>query len=184
MFWFKSNKAPARERELLQRGIKEAYQGLAGLFENDMLIFRHCKVDLTQPGTREAIWNELKAGLDQLSRNPDNWAEAYPHIERQIECAFGAEDISGAAALVILVALMKTNVCCRGALAYNRDQELVAAVLNLTCLNMEALDKIFSENYQPAVLEIKPSFKLYSEFMYMKQFFDKAAGVDRLDDVL
>jgi hypothetical protein len=73
MFGFGQRSAPDELLKRVIQGANEACSGIAGLVENNQLIFREFKISLSEDGSRKRLASELKERSSELSRNPDNW---------------------------------------------------------------------------------------------------------------
>lgn len=177
MFGLGKKKLPANLLQGFIRVANEAIDGLGGLLEGDRLVFKSFELRLSEPDVRQQFVEKFRGLFSGLSRNPDNWTDGIRQMHSDPQNT--ADNIS-VAALAILTALIKTNLCCKIALAYPQDDKIKAIALDVVSTNMNALDLIILGNASASPFDNPPSTEVLNELLYAKRFLEGITGAHQL----
>jgi hypothetical protein len=176
MFGFGRKKASSGTPDGFMRVANEAYGGLAGLLENNRLVFRDFEIELSG-NSRGQLAERMKRQLAELSRNPDNWSDDLCVIGTQVQ----KTDNYDVAAFAMVAALVKTDLCCKVALTYSEDERVTEITQRVVTDNLDALDKILlQQGFDQQSIESTPASDAYSEFVHVKRFMDHRFGLRKL----
>lgn len=168
MFGFKK-KMPSDMRPKLVRLANEALSGLFGLREGDQLIFRTFVLNLVEPNAREILVSRVKEVLASLSHNSDHWSDETRRFDVEIS---KSSDKFYIIARVIVIALLKTDLCCKIALAYPDDKQARQIALEVVARNCDSLDRIALSQLPTSPLEPTPSYEVCSQLVHVSRLIE------------